>query len=88
MAAVRNLDIIQRESVDLKEVLHLTDEAIQLPEGPLTIHVLKGDAWVFCADRDIVVHTGETLHLGQENQPAQLRRLYQRGMVRYTLTVN
>ena len=88
MAALRNPNKDQREPVVLKEVLHLTNDAIELPEGPLTIHVLKGDAWVFCANRDVVVHAGETLHLDQEDHPAKLRRLYQRGMVRYTLTTD
>ena len=54
-----------------------------LPEGNWLLNIEAGHAWVFCNDRNVPLHKGQTLELRPEDGDVQIRALYARGIAAY-----
>ncbi|MAU13827.1 MAG: hypothetical protein CL607_28680 [Anaerolineaceae bacterium] len=61
----------------------VTYEGEVLPQGNWSLTIESGRAWVFCNDRNVPLHKGQTLELRPEDGDVQIRALYARGIAAY-----
>lgn len=57
-----------------------------LPQGDWSLTIEAGHAWVFCKERNMPLHRGQTLRLSQEDGNVHIRALYTKGITVYKLS--
>ncbi|MAU13826.1 MAG: hypothetical protein CL607_28675 [Anaerolineaceae bacterium] len=57
-----------------------------LPEGNWLLNIEAGHAWVFCNDRNVPLHKGQSIQLNPEDGNVHIRALYTKGITVYNLS--
>lgn len=59
-----------------------------IPQGKWTLTILMGHAWVFCNNRNIPLHKGESITIDNADGKVEVRALYRTGYAAYTAHAN
>jgi hypothetical protein len=57
-----------------------------LPIAHWTLTIEKGDAWIFCNHGNFILKAGESASFAPSDGAIRIRRLYNRGLVKYHAT--
>lgn len=59
-----------------------------IPQGKWTLTVVIGHAWVFCNNRNVPLHKGESITIDNTDGTVEVRALYRTGYTTYTAQAN
>ena len=64
----------------------VTYEGEVLPQGNWSLTIESGRAWVFCNDRNVPLHKGQSIQLNSKDGNVHIRALYTKGITVYNLS--